>query len=256
MARRRTARRRVPYRRKETGKAAKKAPAKKAAAKKTPAKKAAAKKTAAKKTAAKKAPRRRLPARRPARPRGDGSERRPRGLDGYDITGDALVLASVSSPAELDLLNDWVSRQRRDHPDADIEVLQLPGEDEPPAGTHCATGRGARSRWRGSIRRSGAGVLGAGRTAHPGEDRRPAVGPRNLPSAGTHSAPHPAQGPGPRAGGRRRTGQSVGVAAAVAGAHDRGKPQGVRTFRHFAGRAWRSNGSNCGCSGRNTSPRA
>ena len=42
--------------------------------------------------------------------------------------------ASVSSPAELDLLNDWVSRQRRDHPEADIEVLQLPGEDDPPAG--------------------------------------------------------------------------------------------------------------------------
>jgi glycerol-3-phosphate O-acyltransferase len=56
-------------------------------------------------------------------------------LDGFDVTGDALVLASVSSPAELDLLNDWVSRQRREHPDADIEVLQLPGEDEPPAGT-------------------------------------------------------------------------------------------------------------------------
>ncbi len=55
-------------------------------------------------------------------------------LTAYNITGDSLVLASVSSRAELDLLNDWVSRQRRAHPEAEIEVLQLPGEDEPPAG--------------------------------------------------------------------------------------------------------------------------
>ena len=54
-------------------------------------------------------------------------------LPAVAISGDALVLASVSSPAELDLLNDWVIRQRREHPDADIEVLQLPGA-EPPAG--------------------------------------------------------------------------------------------------------------------------
>ena len=52
--------------------------------------------------------------------------------DAPAIDGDALVLASVSSAAELDLLNDWVDEQRRAHPDADIEVLQLPRE-EPPA---------------------------------------------------------------------------------------------------------------------------
>jgi glycerol-3-phosphate O-acyltransferase len=51
--------------------------------------------------------------------------------DGFDTTGDSLVLASVSSPAELDLLNAWVNGQRRAHPDAGIEVLQLPGEDGP-----------------------------------------------------------------------------------------------------------------------------
>jgi glycerol-3-phosphate O-acyltransferase len=47
-------------------------------------------------------------------------------------TGDALVLASVSSPAERDLLNDWLGAQRRQHPDARIEVLELPGDDDPP----------------------------------------------------------------------------------------------------------------------------
>ena len=180
----------------------------------------------------------------------------PADLDGYDITGDALVLASVSSPAELDLLNDWVVRQRRDHPEADIEVLQLPGEDEPPAGTIAQLVEELEAGGEDRSVVPGARVLGAGRTAHPGEGRRPAVGPRNLSSAGTDSAPHPSQGPGPCPGGRRRTGESVGVAAAVAGAHDRAKAQGSSHVSYFAGRAWRSNGSNCACSGRNTSPRA
>lgn len=47
------------------------------------------------------------------------------------IDGDALVLASVSSPAELDLLNDWLRQQRAEHPQAKIDVLQLPSDDEP-----------------------------------------------------------------------------------------------------------------------------
>ncbi|MDT7756728.1 MAG: glycerol-3-phosphate O-acyltransferase, partial [Mycobacterium sp.] len=33
-------------------------------------------------------------------------------------TDDTLVLASVDSPAELELLNDWLGQQRRAHPDA------------------------------------------------------------------------------------------------------------------------------------------
>jgi glycerol-3-phosphate O-acyltransferase len=48
------------------------------------------------------------------------------------IDGDALVLASVSSPAELDLLNDWLRQQRAEHPQAKIDVLQLPSDAEPP----------------------------------------------------------------------------------------------------------------------------
>ncbi|WP_099021730.1 glycerol-3-phosphate 1-O-acyltransferase [Mycolicibacterium palauense] len=52
----------------------------------------------------------------------------------FDTSDDALVLASVSSPAELDLLNAWLSRQRREHPEGRIEVLQLPvdGQEPPP----------------------------------------------------------------------------------------------------------------------------
>lgn len=47
----------------------------------------------------------------------------------FSATGDALVLASVSSNAEFDLLNSWVDAQRRAHPDTKIEVLRLPGDD-------------------------------------------------------------------------------------------------------------------------------
>jgi glycerol-3-phosphate O-acyltransferase len=53
-------------------------------------------------------------------------------LASFSPTEDTLVLASVSSPAELELLNDWLERQRRQHPDARVEVLQLPGDDDPP----------------------------------------------------------------------------------------------------------------------------
>ncbi|MBV9089664.1 MAG: glycerol-3-phosphate 1-O-acyltransferase [Mycobacteriaceae bacterium] len=51
----------------------------------------------------------------------------------FTATDDALVLASVSSPAELELLNDWLAQQRREHPDTEVEALQLPEGDPPPA---------------------------------------------------------------------------------------------------------------------------
>jgi glycerol-3-phosphate O-acyltransferase len=49
----------------------------------------------------------------------------------FSTTDDALVLASVTSKAEFDLLNDWLQRQRRAHPDTRVEVLRLPHEDAP-----------------------------------------------------------------------------------------------------------------------------
>ena len=50
----------------------------------------------------------------------------------FTATDDTLVLASVSSPAEQELLNDWLQLQRHEHPDSNIEVLTLPADDDPP----------------------------------------------------------------------------------------------------------------------------
>ena len=47
----------------------------------------------------------------------------------FTTDDDALVLASVSSPAEREMLKDWLNRQRREHPDTDVEVLELPVDD-------------------------------------------------------------------------------------------------------------------------------
>jgi glycerol-3-phosphate O-acyltransferase len=55
------------------------------------------------------------------------------GLTSFSPTDDALVLASVSSPAEREMLDRWLAEQRQRHPDAHIEVLQLPADDPPPA---------------------------------------------------------------------------------------------------------------------------
>ncbi len=52
-------------------------------------------------------------------------------LASFTATDDALVLASVSSPAELELLSDWLTQQRREQPDTKVEVLQLPAENDP-----------------------------------------------------------------------------------------------------------------------------
>lgn len=52
----------------------------------------------------------------------------------FSPTGDALVLASVSSPAERELLGHWLTQQRRKHPESRIEVLELPADEDPPPG--------------------------------------------------------------------------------------------------------------------------
>ncbi|MGK2865066.1 MAG: glycerol-3-phosphate 1-O-acyltransferase [Mycobacterium sp.] len=44
----------------------------------------------------------------------------------FSPAGDALVLAAVASPAEQELLDDWLRQQQREHPDARVEVLLLP----------------------------------------------------------------------------------------------------------------------------------
>jgi glycerol-3-phosphate O-acyltransferase len=50
----------------------------------------------------------------------------------FSTTDDALVLASVKSPAERELLDNWLEQQRKDHPDTKVEVLELAGDDPPP----------------------------------------------------------------------------------------------------------------------------
>ena len=50
-------------------------------------------------------------------------------LTDFSTTDDALILASVSSKAEFNLLNDWLQQQRKAHPDTKVEVLRLPHGD-------------------------------------------------------------------------------------------------------------------------------
>ena len=56
-------------------------------------------------------------------------------LHSFTPTDDALVLAAVDSPAEVEMLDDWLAEQRRAHPEARIEVLQLPADGDPPPAT-------------------------------------------------------------------------------------------------------------------------
>jgi len=49
----------------------------------------------------------------------------------YTAVDDTLVLASVSSAAEEEMLSDWLATQRRAHPESRIEVLKLPADDDP-----------------------------------------------------------------------------------------------------------------------------
>ena len=49
-------------------------------------------------------------------------------LTGYD----SLILASMTSPAELELVMAWVGQQRADNPGVKFDVLELPPPDAPP----------------------------------------------------------------------------------------------------------------------------
>ncbi|MBX7456406.1 glycerol-3-phosphate 1-O-acyltransferase [Mycolicibacterium sp. 3033] len=53
-------------------------------------------------------------------------------ITAFTAVDDTLVLASVSSPAEEELLADWLDEQRGAHPESKIEVLKLPADDDPP----------------------------------------------------------------------------------------------------------------------------
>ena len=51
----------------------------------------------------------------------------------FTATDHTLVLASVSSPVESELVEDWLKKQRDQHPDTKIDVLRLPPRNSPPA---------------------------------------------------------------------------------------------------------------------------
>ncbi|HZU50008.1 MAG TPA: glycerol-3-phosphate 1-O-acyltransferase [Mycobacterium sp.] len=51
----------------------------------------------------------------------------------FTTTDDTLVLASVSSSVEGELLKEWLERQRKRHPETKIDVLRLPPRNPPPA---------------------------------------------------------------------------------------------------------------------------
>lgn len=53
-------------------------------------------------------------------------------LADFSTTDDTLVLASVSSKAEADLINGWLKAQRKAHPDTTVEALRLPPNDPSP----------------------------------------------------------------------------------------------------------------------------
>ena len=53
-------------------------------------------------------------------------------LASFTAADNALVLASVGSSAERELLNSWLEEQRRDNPGVQLTMLQLPDDDPPP----------------------------------------------------------------------------------------------------------------------------
>ena len=63
----------------------------------------------------------------------------------FSTTDDALVLASVSSPAERELLSDWLQQQRREHPDSNVDGARA-SRRGPAAGRAGPARRGTRSR--------------------------------------------------------------------------------------------------------------
>ena len=221
--RRRRPRRRRP-RRPPPRKVAAKAPAKKAAAKANPAKKG----TAVKVTAD--------------------------ALHSFTPTDDALVLASVDSPAEVEMLDDWLAAPARGPPRCAHRGSPTAQRRRTAAGVSGASRRTARSR-RGPVGRPRARVLDSRRAAHPLQGGVVPQRSGHLSTAEGVAAQHSSQGrrraPGWWPASLRRC-----PSCARAGA----TPPSPRTPATSRGSScgapsWPSTGSSCGCSGRSTSRR-
>ena len=226
-----------------------------------PAKKAPAKKTAAKKATATKAGREEDDRQEDDRHGSDekGWRERPPVKPTADYfapfttTDDALVLASVASPAEQELLNDWLERQRREHPDSKVEVLQLPAtttrrqvcwRDSSPSSRPTKTGP--------SFRCGCSGCPAACPRARKWWPCCPAGTPtarRRCCSAASCERTH--RGPGLWPASPRRS-----LNCASSGATPRSpKTPGNSRDSSSAAPSWRSNASSCACSGPSTSRR-
>ena len=113
-------------------------------------------------------------------------------LADFSTTDDALVLASVSSKAESDLLNDWLQSQRRAHPDTAVEVLRLPHSDPSPQLVDELAGKLNAAEDRTAVPVRVFWVPGGLPTRVEG--RRPDLRARHLPAAGDPATGDPAQG--------------------------------------------------------------
>ena len=240
-------------------------PAKKAAAKKARPRRLAAKKPPAKagperRQGASKTVKRSSPARTSRQRRADISAQRthvtqPAADTSAVLTAqDSLVLASMDSRVETQLVMDWLGRQRARNPDAKFDVLKLPPRDAPPTALTALVEQ--LESGEGPFDRAGAGVLAAARGSRQSRQAgRAAPRPGSLPPQPTSAAPHRAQRSPPGPGGGRRVGQGVRTPPAVARHHRRGEPARFRPVRHRAAPSWRWNAPSTESWGRSTSLR-
>ena len=131
-------------------------------------------------------------------------------------TDDALVLASVGSPAERELLNDWLEAAAPRHPEAQHRGAATAQRRRSAAGAARAAGRISWTPTRTAPScRSACSGCPAG--CPPGRRWRAAGRPRHRTGPpNVAAAQDPAQGPVAGPGGRRRTGEGVRAASAVA----------------------------------------
>ena len=184
----------------------------------------------------------------------DAMSARADDLASFTATDDALVLASVSSAAELELLDNWLTsssaentRTRRSR------YSQLPADDDPPPGvvaqlvesaqppTRTAPSFPVRVFWVPGGLPTRVKLVGliSGRDTY----RPPEILQRRI----LRKDPTP----GARGGGG--AGQGFRAAPAVAGHHGRLTIRATSRGSCCAARRWPSNGSNFACSDRNTS---
>ena len=164
---------------------------------------------------------------------------------------DSLVLASMATPAEMQLVMEWLGQQRTRNPETRFDVLKLPPRDASPAAMTALVEQLESARR--PVDRAGEGVLAAGRRPRQGgQGGRTASGPRSLPpqptSAASNSADRAVAGTrgGGRVGQRLRTSPSNGAT-----------PPLVKTLRSspsssLEGRCWHWRARSTASLGRNT----